>query len=1388
MRLFFRKSQAEISPDNKLEYFRKLILDHLDSLGGDDVMSKGGKALPVGTVRDRKGGFRYIKIAPNKWVKKYDNHSRGAKMAIAAIRRKIAAAKDGHEMMQIILQHRDRFADKEGHPLPFVMELHNYIMSEQDNREKAQQGKTEGKRTKARKKADSKKNTKKKDKDKNDYSDGLVGPVQLKKIQEIVNERLDDGYYDDLLEKFDVSKYSGIGLRVIDDSYNEYNKKVGYKLNRSHDWESGTGNFRKKLLSGTSTIGIETNMDKVGKYGGDKVLVVCGDSYEHGNDVGEIVISGARILDIFDPKEIMENKKEQNEGGDEEGKSKQSANPVENLSPKNEDKNAKEKEGDSDYYRIFYDMLPGAEKYKDKPEIKAIAEKWVSLSKEIDALNKKRMRAETTGEKSGLTRQVKKLKDKQHDLIFAPFGTGGLRRIVEKYKTSDTGETAKNAKENKAGNETGEKSSDFSYKDGDDKKWEENDKSMRKEYEINGKKIVVENGSITIDGKLAHDGVLPYHIRDIKDAPGAVKKMVKEKSLDMTGKVYVDGGKYYITINREIAEEAARQTEQVKAAQDPRNIIEGYAELLAAYDDRARYAKEFDEMMDDEYNDGAISPKKQVGDPESIAKKYPRAAAYLKMEGWSKANPASSTGYIKRKAGEEAVKRLLAGDDVNEVIDEANAKLHNAISGNENNVIRKAIGLENAERIDPERSGVIEKAVDGALRFFAGLKQGRGSFERKKVSLNRAGETIEDYRWVAKRPDVQLALEKKAVIPHAELVQDPLGGEKTIAVDFDGVINSYKSGWQGPTKTDEPVLSAAEGISGLWNRGYKIIIFSTRASTPEGADTIREYIRKHTENELLANSIEITDRKPIADVYIDDRAIPFTGDWEETLKQIEEFKPWIDKSLTYSGYPLQGRTKVQGMDISIENKKGSTRSGVDKDGHEWSVDMNYDYGYIRGTVGVDKDHLDCVSPNTCILMGDYTERPASAINIGDILVGSNEIPDKDRLGQRKHLQTRVTNISYGNSEMIRILLEDGRKIETTPGHLHYVFKGASRDKIWRRADRLKVGQEMVSIYRPTECIDDDDYKKGYLFGAYKGDGSVCYEGDQIRCDISKGIYAICVLERVKAYWKDLGLETADIRINEPRQNSAEIEPGRIIKSTMKIAILSIRGRKKVDFARNVLENSVFTSVNWCRGYLAGFYDTDGSMNKNHEIQICQIKEQGNTFLSLKKAMNLIGFNSKVRGNCIYISSNWNADNAALQFTQIIRPAMLKKRDFSNQALRYERAKIVRIEKYAGEFAAIQTEIGTYIANGLFTHNCYVGPNPESEIVYIVNQNDPVTGKFDEQKVMLGFKNEEEAKEAYLKQYDRPGFLGDIVKMDIDTFKEEAFNQKNKGKPLKRRQN
>lgn len=59
-----------------------------------------------------------------------------------------------------------------------------------------------------------------------------------------------------------------------------------------------------------------------------------------------------------------------------------------------------------------------------------------------------------------------------------------------------------------------------------------------------------------------------------------------------------------------------------------------------------------------------------------------------------------------------------------------------------------------------------------------------------------------------------------------------------------------------------------------------------------------------------------------------------------------------------AGNYKKGHVQVGTFDVTIENPKGSVRSGVDANGKEWSITMNNTYGYIRGTKGVDGDHID----------------------------------------------------------------------------------------------------------------------------------------------------------------------------------------------------------------------------------------------------------------------------------------------------------------------------------------------------------------------------------------------------------------------------------------------
>ena len=59
-----------------------------------------------------------------------------------------------------------------------------------------------------------------------------------------------------------------------------------------------------------------------------------------------------------------------------------------------------------------------------------------------------------------------------------------------------------------------------------------------------------------------------------------------------------------------------------------------------------------------------------------------------------------------------------------------------------------------------------------------------------------------------------------------------------------------------------------------------------------------------------------------------------------------------------AGNYKKGHLNVQSLPISIENPKGSTRKGTDRTGRKWSTKLKDSYGYITGTKGKDKDHLD----------------------------------------------------------------------------------------------------------------------------------------------------------------------------------------------------------------------------------------------------------------------------------------------------------------------------------------------------------------------------------------------------------------------------------------------
>lgn len=81
---------------------------------------------------------------------------------------------------------------------------------------------------------------------------------------------------------------------------------------------------------------------------------------------------------------------------------------------------------------------------------------------------------------------------------------------------------------------------------------------------------------------------------------------------------------------------------------------------------------------------------------------------------------------------------------------------------------------------------------------------------------------------------------------------------------------------------------------------------------------------------------------------------------------------------------------------------------------------------------------------------------------------------------------------------------------------------------------------------------------------------------------------------------------------------------------------------------------------------------------------------------------------------------------------------------------------------------------------------YIGENADSPLAVVIHQYDPKTSQYDEDKVMLGFDNVDEAIGAFKKQYDQPGYYreGEYTAMPINTLARWIADKSLHGKRLK----
>lgn len=124
-----------------------------------------------------------------------------------------------------------------------------------------------------------------------------------------------------------------------------------------------------------------------------------------------------------------------------------------------------------------------------------------------------------------------------------------------------------------------------------------------------------------------------------------------------------------------------------------------------------------------------------------------------------------------------------------------------------------------------------------------------------------------------------------------------------LCLDFDGVIHSYTSGWQGAgVCADLPTDGCLEFLHEA-TRHFRVMVYSSRSKSFAGRRAMKRYMRQHFdlmlamspdhEHDWLYEAISFPWFKPPALITIDDRALTFSGDWSDySMATLKAFKPW----------------------------------------------------------------------------------------------------------------------------------------------------------------------------------------------------------------------------------------------------------------------------------------------------------------------------------------------------------------------------------------------------------------------------------------------------------------------------------------------------------------
>lgn len=146
-------------------------------------------------------------------------------------------------------------------------------------------------------------------------------------------------------------------------------------------------------------------------------------------------------------------------------------------------------------------------------------------------------------------------------------------------------------------------------------------------------------------------------------------------------------------------------------------------------------------------------------------------------------------------------------------------------------------------------------------------------------------ENWDDMPWLEGHDAIDRILATQTATPETCEKVGIVPVRRTICLDFDGVLHSYRKGWTGVDSIPDPPIHGSDRAVERLRKDYRVVVHSARCSSEAGRHAIEAWLEKHG-----IEVDEVCEHKPPAMVYIDDRAIRFDGSWPDTLAQLSHFR------------------------------------------------------------------------------------------------------------------------------------------------------------------------------------------------------------------------------------------------------------------------------------------------------------------------------------------------------------------------------------------------------------------------------------------------------------------------------------------------------------------